>query len=486
LGDAVVVAVKNAFATVEPSAEMGLLRDIIVHNDIERFVPRESAAKDHKMSLRSFSRKYARAVRIVTDYVNTALSDRAQRALAAFAHFRPADDRPAGDPDALSGEGVAELFDRARSGFISHRRFGDAFAMEASLDVLHGFQWRLHPCQQVESDLMNAELNLYSGRYSAVGDILDSVFVRLGSSGSRRLWLAALFVSAQLSFAIGSLGEAHSLACAVRDASSEQSEMQVMSTALLGRIAALTGSAWDSLSYEPASEWHALSLAAVQSRLLLLAGHREEAFQSALAVHSQSEQCGFLPLSSWSAATLAAHDLAIDHRNCSKYATKALRLLAATSSNAFLARDLFQFGMHLSSVPRTVWLDEDAYTDIAAMYLSLKPDSVFSSTDELQSQVALLLRTICVQIAKPDISAAFDDAIEILSQCINQTKALHGPLWSEAGALADFGEFLKVLVPLEQQVAFARSFHASASAVMRALVRSRSYSKIRACSLYAS
>ncbi len=484
--DGVVVAVKNAFATVEPSAEIDLLRDIVMQNAIDDFVPRESAAINHKMSLRSFSRKYARAVKIITDYINTALADRAGCALAAFAQFRSVDDCVACAADAVSADGVDELFDIARAGFISNRTLGDTFAMEASLDALHGFQSRLHEQQLMELGIMNAELSLYLGRYSVVSDILDGVFSKLGRSGSRRLWLAALFVNAQLSFTIGSLNEAHSLACAVREASSEETEMHVTSAALLGRIAALTGSAWHSLPHEPATKWEALSLAAVESRLLLLAGHREEAFHSASAVHSQSEQCGFVPLSSWSAATLAAHGLGIDDRGCSEFAIKALRSLAATSSNAVLARDLFQFGMHVSSVPKTVWLAEDAYSDIAAVYLSLKPESVFSSTEELQSHVPHLIRAICRRIEKPGDSAAFDESVELLSACINQTTCLRGTLWSESLELADFGEFLKVLVPLEQQVAFVRSFRASAAAAMRALARSRSYSKIRACSLYAS
>ncbi len=508
---AVTVAVQNAFSADEQSAEKLLLRDIIVQNDIENFVERTSAARGHAISLRSFYRKRTQAVRLLVQYLNAILArDNRVAHLSRRCHVVPdtVDEVTGNDvfcaaataasyagkraeserllceaqrrrDGRLSRGDLNVAFEISRTRFFCYRVFGDALAMSESLDTVRAYRPLLTAPQLLELSVMEGELHLYRAEFSVVATILDDAVGEMENLNSDRLRAMILFLRAQLDFTIGDLQGAQVWARAVRRVASQSPELRVRSTALLSRIAGLKGSPWRRFHGKTSGVWATLFLQSIQARHLFLTGRYDEAHHLASRVYLESYELGLVTVSCRSAATLAACYRGVDPGKCAQYAIASLRLLAASSSNTYLARDLFQFGGRLRGESAIAWLDENAYGDLAVIYLALNPESAFAGADDRHNRVARLLRGIMRRVAGLNDPEPSEDSAAMISH------SMHGALSNEITHLTDFGEFLKALVPLEGQAVFASSFRSSALAAVRTIMRSRSYSTMRSLSIFA-
>ncbi len=490
LREALIASVESAFAASPSSSETIELRDIVYRNDIEEAVPRSTAAKNHGISSRTFFRKRRRAIRMVVVHINNSLTS-GSYAAEAFVRSTICEDGPSRQPNEipfdkrdrllypLQHRGI-EMFEACRANFASNRMVGDVFAMGASIAKLNGFRGLLQEQHKMELEIMDAELNIYLRNFSQASQVLDSAFERLPVLQCNRLWLLALLVRAQLAFIAGNLDNAEALARTVQDASTMYREIQLSAAILLGRIAALVGKPWQANTVSPQTEWDELRLRSVQARHDLIGGQFEAAYEAASTTYEQSLQHNFFPLAAQSAAILAGCHNAMSSERRSSATVDALKSLAISSANADLSRDLFQFSHRFAASWR--WLDERADRDLASIYLSLRPQSAFATCATLRQHVPLLIRTILRRLANPANTTALNVIAEPLVHCVNQVEFISGALSNESNELAAFGEFLKVLIPIQRQPTFSRSFRLAAAVVIRALARSRSYYDLRALS----
>lgn len=439
LRESVSLAVHSAFAIAPGGDECAVLRDIIVRSDIERSHSAGDAAAAFGMGMRTYVRKRSRAVTILTQFINRTLSDRTHQVLLAYSRC---------GISASNDYRCSRVFARARHEFDAARECGDAFAMEESIGTLHGYGGRLSVTERLALVLMNAELNIALGRFSAAWEMLDRVFAKLLGGECQALWPDALLVDCELNFAIGNLTEAQTLASAVH---------RERAAVLLARIALLNGE----LPRKPASR--SLWFDAVEARRLLQAQEYAQAQRVAERTYVESLTNGVLPVACWSAATLAACAAQIDPRRCNERVGIALHLLAACSGNACIARDLFQF-----DVARE-WIDATAFDGLARIFTSLTPESRFATSESEQRQL-------------PNVLARIWSAAQRLRRA-HVPPRLGGTVPVEARYLGNFAEFLKVLVPFEQQAAFVHCYRAAANAVIREITRERSYERIRSCAM---
>ncbi len=483
--EAIIATVQGAFQASGDLPESVSLRDLLYKYDIENSVPRLDAAKNLGMSYRNFFRKRSQAIKIVVDYIN-GMSRGGTNAAIRFASHEFRQQRPMpvssnhAKPLAPPPESGFEPFESFRNRFETARMRGDVFAMEDSLAILYGRRKKLTEHQALESDIIQAELKLYLGQFSQSSILLDSAFERLTCQDSSRLWLFALVVAAQLAFTLGNLGDAESLAETVQNSPHTDESSLVRSTLLLGRISATAGTPWPLGSLSATTDWERLSINAIRARHDCVIGRYEDARTAALETKARALDFGFLPLASYCAATIAGcyRDRDVLRAAC---VAESLRLLAASSCNAFTARDLFQFGS--SFAPSSAWLHESIDTDIAAIYLGITPASAFRASAALRECVSGLIRIILSIAANPDRLPESSQSIEDLTHRIAATGQLGGTLSNEHPDLARFGEFLKVVNPLVRQASFSRSFSSAAGHVVRAIARLRSYENIRALSV---
>ncbi|HEY8314408.1 MAG TPA: hypothetical protein VIG51_09575 [Candidatus Baltobacteraceae bacterium] len=473
--EAVIAALERTFHALPQSAEIAELRDIVYRNDVERTGTRAPAAAGYGTSKRSYFRKRRRAVQLIVDYIN----DNVRFGAAAVALFsqRPESVKLESPHPRRSRD---EMFYAFRTAFESNRVLGDLFAMERDLAALNGYRHLLAEHHAAEVEIMEAELEVYLRHFSQASRIVESLISRLPSLNCSRLWLLTLLVRAQLAFAVGNVHDAERLASTVQDASRTHGDLEVSAAILRGRVAVLTGKHWHSSGVAARTQSDELSLAAVQSRHYLIAGNYDAAHDAALWIHQRSLHCGFLPLASQSAATLAGCYGAVDPTQRGAHAVRALKLLAASGSNACVARDLFQFRGW--SGPSASWI-EAIGDDLAAIYVSLRPRSAFCADASLRMAASLLIRAIVSRVHDAADVTSLEPLIDRLVHFTVGSGISGGALSRELPELIAFGDFLKVWVPISQQATFARTFNSAAGVVVRAVARLAGYQRLRALSI---
>ena len=484
--EAFLLSVESAFQGQPQTNKLLELRDIIYKTDVENAVPRARAAASLGMSYRGFFRKRKQAIRIIVDHINAVRNNGANQADWFYA---PASLEISGtrEPDNLAdgcsrhdrNMDVSAAFEAFSAATASGRVTGDLFSLEKGLAALCGRSMYLTAAQRIEALIVEAEIKLYRHKFSQASSKMDAVFERLSTSTFAQLWPLALYVRAQVAFAVGNVADAYGLAKAADDSPHSTHTIREQAMLLQGRIATMTRRPWHPQPEGGKTEWSDVSIEAVRARASLARGEYDNAVSVAQTARERSLQHGFLPVAAYCEATLAGCYAALvpDKRGAS--VANSLKLLGATSYNAFVARDLFQFGLSLR--PSAAWLEPSIDDELARIFLTLTPASAFSPVSP--HIIAAFIRTILIRMSDPASAVTGDQAIAELAELIRGAGTSSALLSKEHPNLAEFGDFLKVLVPITRQPTFSRSFSAASGYVLRALIRQRSYHNIRALSV---
>ncbi len=471
--DAVILAADGAFRALQPSAAVDELRSVVFAGSVERPDSHGNAAEALGLSVRSYFRKRQRAIMVIASYLNSLLDgvqprykiDRREPADLAPAHSR--------------GSWYNELFNSVKESFQLNRRLGDGPAMENDLSRIAGFQHFLPYQARVELRIMLAEADVYAGRSQEASKALEAVFETLPLPYAE-LWRKALLVKACLAFSVGQWNDADRICDIIENAVPKPDEMNAAAAVIRARICSVRGIPCPASVVNAApAEW----LHLVEARQDIRVAQMQSARAGALELYAASIQEKSLPVATHAAAIVAASYSGSNGAERDVWALRALSVLAACGANAYISRDLFQFGSLLTAT--TQWFCERTYPELGSIYLTLVPDSECGASSELIDVLPALLNAVLLRVHGRDAAAASvsEDIMDKINAVSLEHRTVTGVLAREISHLSEFGRFLSVLIPLEEQASFVRRFASAAGITVRAIIRSAGYQRLRALTI---